>query len=93
MAYVMQGPGWTDCRRIQRARLNLNDPREYAESVARTQADHYKQPYLVHYCGTDEHGEIWRASPLGDRSDRGGYVKGCASYTVQPMSDTYRSFT
>ena len=48
-------------------RLDLNNARDAAESTARTLADMHEQSYLVHYCGSDEHGEIWRVSPQGDR--------------------------
>lgn len=73
---------------MKRDRLNLHDARDYAEHVARTLADTYQQRYLVHYCGTDDFGPVWRTVAAPDVAPE-RKTAGCARFTVDPMHDTY----
>lgn len=74
-----------------RNRLNLNNPADYAESVARTLADMHGQQYLAFYAGRDTAGEVWRVCPAPD-SPREPRTAHCARFTVAPMFDRYRHF-
>lgn len=58
----------------------------YADTAARDAARLHSQPYMVFRGGTDTP-DIWLWSPLGDRRDPGGYVRGCVSYVVHPTRE------